>query len=238
MTTTNEVVLSAVGELMRAAGGNSAIAMAALLTHAKDAVVIAEKTTVASRKAEYRQMLDDYDVDELADAESVMAGMVARITENDLTTETGVLSAEQAQAAMDEHLDARKITELLDVRKDVRKAAIFGHIDAVLTAQDGVEDPQNHNGTLEVPECGMKFAREGAGYNDPSLDEGRLRMMLGEDTWHEVCTEEEIPARIEYTLDLTKLLNRATGDPSLYGVIEQCLAPGQPKTPRLNVRKL
>lgn len=237
MTTTNEVVLSAVGELLRAAGGNGTLALEALLTHAKDAVVVAEKSTVASRKAEYRQMLDDYDVDELAEAETMMSGLVARIAENDLTSETGVLSALQAKSAMEEHLDSRKVTELLDVRKDVRKAAIFGHIDAVLAAE-GVGDPQNHNGALEVPGCGMKFSREGAGYNDPSIDEGRLRMMLGEDTWHEVCTGEEIPAHIEYTLDLAKLLDRATGDPTLYGVIEECLAPGQPKTPRLNVRKL
>lgn len=233
----NEVVLSAVGQLLRASGGNSTVAMEALLKHIKGEAVVAEKSTVASRKAKYRQMLEDFDVEGLIAAGEKMAGLVDKITLNDLTSETGALSAGQAQSAMEEHLDSREVTEILDVRKEVRKAAVFAHIDTVLSAE-GIEDPQNHNGVLEVPEAGMKFTREGAGYTDPTIDEGRLRVALGEGIWNEVCIEEEIPARIEHKLSLAKLLDRAAAQPELYDTIGECMTMSQPKTPRLNVRKL
>lgn len=236
-STTQEVAIATLSELLRTADGDTVVAMQALLEHTQRKVVVAEKSTVESRKAAYRKMWADYDVEKMIQLDERAKGLIDRIASNDLTKIDGVMTGDQAVATMEEHLESRELTEALDARKELRKAAVFTHIDAVLAAQ-GIEDPQNHNGEVEVPECGMKFAREAAGYTPATLDEGKLRVVLGEEVWKEISDAEIIPATVQLTLNKTKLLDLANRDPSILDKLSDCLLPGKPKTPRLNVRKL
>jgi hypothetical protein len=237
----SEVVLAAVSELVKASGGDAVVALQALLEQTQRDLVVAEKSTVAGRKAKYRKMWEDFEsdtnVEDLVGTAEKFNGLIDRIAKNHLAMPDGIMTAPQAQGFMEEHLESRDVTEVLDARKELRKAAVFAHIDAVLEAQ-GVADPGNANGELEVPECGMKFSREGAGLGDPELDEGKLRVALGEAVWAQISDKEIIPARVELLLNKTRLLDLANRDPQILEKLRDCLIPGKPKSPRLNVRKL
>jgi hypothetical protein len=216
--------------------------MKALLEHAQREVVKVERTTVAQRKERYAAMLDEYQAGEgdpkaLVEFDQIAKGIVDEILGNVLPDEPRVLSAEEAKALMQEYLHIRQLTETFAAREKARRAAIFADMDARLLAE-GIQDPQNHNATLEVPELGYKFCREGAGYNDPSLDEDKLRALLGEEVWSQVCDEREVPAHTELVFNGDKLLDLATKDPAVMLALEDSLKPGSPKTPRLRPREM
>jgi hypothetical protein len=238
MTSTQPAVApSAVAELLKEHGGDAVVALQALLERIQTReVAVPEKSTVATRKEAYRKMWADYDVDKLIEVKDLVEGLIDRISSTDLEGD-GVISSDLAKQLMQEHLDTRAVTEAFDARKELRKARVFAAIDAVLEAR-GIEDPQNHNGEVEVPELGLKFTREGAGMTEGGLDEGKLRVVLGEEMWKVVCDTEIIPATVEYKLNTTRLLDLANADPAILTKIGECVKPGVPKTPRLNTRKL
>jgi hypothetical protein len=84
----------------------------------------------------------------------------------------------------------------------------------------------------------MKFTREATSSGKRELDEGKLRVVLGEEIWKKVCDREVIPARVELTLNKTRLLDLANADVTLLDKIAQCIKPPVPQAGRLNVRKL
>ena len=213
------------------------MALKALLERTQTKLPAPTRSTVASRKAAYQQMLDVCDIDGLAEIEKMAAGLLGRILSNSLDTETGVLSREQAADQMQEALDIQKLSEVFDVRHKQRKAAVFKDITTRLAAE-GVADPENTNGHLDVPELGKRFSRENCGYGDPTVDEGRLRVLLGEDLWAEVCDEVEIPAHVELTFSVEKALDLANRDPEAYAKLTECILPGAVKNPRLVLRDI
>lgn len=200
-------------------------------------------STVASRKLLMRQALEEYDVDRLLKLQETMAGFVDLITTSTLLQEDAsvVLDGERAQELMSRFLEQREIDELMGTVKDLIRETVFSHLDAVLAA-DGAADPANTNGALEVPELGKKFCREGAGYKDPDLDEGRLQELLGE-RWDDVCDdidipEQVIPAHTDKVLSIEKALKLGRKDPAVMEILRACVIPGTPKTPRLFVRNM
>lgn len=204
----------------------------------RKAVATTARTTVASRKSAYRQMWEDFDIDGLLAIAEKMATLIDTITLNDLApTADGVMSAPQAASLMSEALDSREVIEVLEARKDLRRAAIFTHMDTVLDAE-GCADPAHTNAVLEVPERGHKFCREGSGYSKPRLDEGKLRLLLGEEDWKKVSDLVRVPAHHEWHINTEKLLALADNDVVILDKIQDCLIPGVPKTPRLNIREL
>lgn len=222
--------------------------LAKLISAARPEHPPAEKslTTVASRKLQMRLALEEYDVDRLLELQQTMTAFVDLVTrtntiisnDNDASP---VLDGEQAKDLMLRYLERREIDEFLTTVKDIIRESVFAHIDAVLTA-DGVEDAANTNGTLEIPELGQKFSREGAGYQDPKLDEARLKKLLG-DRWDDICDdidipEQVIPAHTEKVLSLEKALKLSRKDPAVMEILRDCIIPGAPKTPRLWVRAM
>lgn len=199
------------------------------------------RSTVATRKAAQRKAIEEFDLDRLIALQDKMKKIIDVLTANELDSGTAVLSAEKAQALMAEFLDVREIAELLDVRKEMIREAVFAHLDALAEAR-GEPDPANTNGALEVPELGKKFCREGTGYGTPVVDEQRLQALLG-DRWLDACDEEVvpevyIPERIEYRLSVEKVLDMARRDPAVLEALRSCLVPGKRKTPRMTVRDM
>lgn len=237
MTETHEVARTTVAELISAAGGDAVVALQALLERTQSVEVPAvEKSTVATRKQAYREMWNDDDVEKMIEVKDTVEGLVDRIRDTNLEGE-GIVSADLARALMQEHLDRRLVTEAFDARKELVKARIFLAIDAVLAAE-GIEDPQHHNGEVDVPELGLKFTREATSPGKRELDEGKLRVALGEELWKKVCDKEIIPATVEFKLNTTRLLDLANADVSLLDKIGECIKPAVPQAGRLNVRKL
>lgn len=202
-----------------------------------------EKTTVASRKLLMRQALEGYDVERLLELQQTMAAFVDLVTQSTLIAEDAspVLDGDRAKDLMERYLEQREIDEFMGTVKDLIRETVYAHLDHVLAA-DGVADPANTNGVLEVPELKRKFSREGAGYKDPDIDEPRLKELLG-DRWDEVCDdidipEQVIPAHQEQVLSIEKALKLGRKDPAVMEILRSCVIPGVPKTPRLWVRPM
>lgn len=191
------------------------------------------KSTVATRKEASRRALEEWNLDRLLELQAKMSRIIDVMTANDLNTDDEpVMSPAKTVAVMAEYLDERDVAELLDVRKDMIRDAVYTHIDAV-------EGP-DANGAIEVPELGKKFTREGCGTATPTVDEQRLQALLGE-KWLDACDETIVPAqeaRIEYKLSVEKVLDLAHKDPAVLEALRSCLVPGKPKTPRFWVRDL
>lgn len=190
------------------------------------------RTTVADRKGELRAALASFDVDRLLALQQTMTRLVDVMTRNELSG--GVMTADETVALMGEYLDERDIEELLTVRKEMIKAAVFDHLDET--------DGPDVNANIAVPALGKKFCREGTGNVTPIVDEHRLQSLLGP-RWIEACDEQiepaqYIPERIEYRLSIEKVLDMARKDPGIMEMLRGCLVPGKPKAPRLAVRDL
>lgn len=208
-------------------------------------VVASSRSTVAARKAKLLQALETYDVERLLELQKTMSDFVDLVTQNPLTEIASgadkILDSSRAEVLMRRFLDQREIDELVSVVKDLIRTTVFSHFDALGKAA-GLEDPENHNGVLEVPEVGKKFCREGTGYKDPEIDSIKLQELLGE-RWSTVCTaelvpEQVIPEHVEYTLSVEKALEMGRKDPEVMEILRDCLTPGAPKPARLVVKDL
>ena len=200
-----------------------------------------DRTTVAQRKDKLRQSLEAYDVDRLLELQEKMSSFIDLISKPLATNGHRVMDGTQATEMMKRFLDQREIDELTTVVRDLVREAVFGHIDALLESE-GIEDPEAHNGVIEVPEFGKKFSREGAGYGAPDFDLPRLKGLLG-DRWSEVADivdvpEEVIPAHTDEVFSLDKALKLSQRDTKVMEVLRDCLVPGALKTARLWVRDL
>jgi hypothetical protein len=213
------------------------------LVGSKAAAQKSAHTTVAQRKDKLRQSLEDYDVDRLLELQQKMSSFIDILTGDSIATTNGgrVLDGTRAADLMKRFLDQRDIDELASVVRDLIKETVYGHIDALLEASD-VEDPEAHNGSLEVPELGKKFCREGAGYKDPEFDTVRLKELLGDraadifDT--EEVPEQIIPAHTEEVFSIEKALKLGQRDPAVMEILRDCLTPGALKSSRFVVRDL
>ena len=193
------------------------------------------RTSVAQRKAEWESTLDNFDVNKLAGLQTAMSEFVDLITVS--VMEDGVVLTEaQKFTLVTQALARRDIAEFMDVVLWRLKDIVWSHLNSKL-AEEGVEDPENTNGEIEVPALGMKLCREGMGYNDPVIDEELLKERLG-DLWEKVYTCQVIPEQTVYTLDPEGLLDLLKSDPSLVKKIEDAIIPGSPKNGRLILRPI
>lgn len=201
-----------------------------------------KKLTAAQRKDSHRNMLDKFDIDKLLAMQEKMSQAIDRMTANQIDPEDpGVLTPEKAEELMIELLDQTDIKELLEVRRELIRSAVFAHITEE-AQRSGVADPEFATGIVPVPGLGKKFVREGGGRAAPVLDETLFREALGAD-WEkvydvQVIPEQVIPERIEYTLDPEKVMKMAENDPRLLEALRKSLIPGDRRTPRFTIRNL
>jgi hypothetical protein len=213
-----------------AAAGNEVAVFEALLAQVPTQVV--PKSTVAARKASNRQAIESFDLDRLLELQAKMTAIIDTLTANELGSNEVVLSEDKATALMAELLDENDVAELLTVRKEMIREAVFAHLDEV-------EGP-NTNGSIPVPALGKRFSREGAGTGAPQVDEQRLAALLG-DRWEDACDEVFVPAqeaRIERKLSVEKVLDMAQDNPEILEALRTCLAPGKPRSAKFWVRDL
>lgn len=231
-----ELVQAAVSGLVHAAGGDSTVALNALLEAIQEQAIatVAEKSTVATRKEAFKRMVAENDIDGLEELETIAAGIMGRILSNSLETETGLLTPDQSKALMEEHQDAKRIIEALQARTEQRKAAVFRHITEA-KVMDGVKDPENVNGDLEVPELGLRFARQGTGYGKPTIDQAQLRALVGEDVWSKSCEVVSVPS-VRFSME--KFLNQARSDVTLLEHLRAAGKPGAPKSPSMAIHRI
>lgn len=198
--------------------------------------------TVAQRKDSHRAMLESFDLDRLLEMQEKMASAVDRMTANVIDPASPApLTPATAEELMAELLDQIDIKELLEVRRELIREAVFAHLTAEARA-DGKDEPEYESGNVAVPALARKFTREGGKRQAPQLDEVLLKEGLG-DRWEaaykiEVIPEQVIPEHVEYTLDLQKIMELAARDNSVLEILRKALVPGERTTPRFFVRSL
>lgn len=239
MTTSTDDLFSSI-----VTGGVGQAAFDAFVAQVGTEQAVAKRTTVAQRKEQLRQAVEAFDLDRLIELQDKASSIVDLITNNELHLdgENHVLENQLVTALMKEILVEREIKELIDMRNDVIRAAIFAHLTALAEAR-GEEFPEHTNGSVEVPTEGKKFTREGTGQKTPILNENKLRALLGEERWEAVCDvtevpEQVIPAHTEYSVSGEKIIAAAADDPAILELVKQSLEAGGWKTPKFHIRNL
>ena len=167
-----------------------------LVKQAEREAIKVPKTTVAQRKEILREAIESFDIDRLTELQGKMTTVIDTITSNDLDLTGGhILSAAEAFSLMIELLDQRDVKELLETRREMAKMAIFLSMTEELRLR-GVEDPENQNHVIRVPQAGKRFCREGCGPKEGELNEEKLRELLGKKRWDAVCDTELVPEEV------------------------------------------
>ena len=206
---------------------------------------VAQKTVrsnLESRKSDWQKAIEKFDVEKLVELQEKMENYVDEIAVRELPETPVVLDEKQRYGLMKEHIDLTTIKEVLEARRDFIKAAVFQSLTQE-NIEAGIEDPENQNGKIEVPELKKVFCREGTGRSNPSINEEKLEELLGEEIWEKVVDrvnvpEVVIPAHTETNLNVDKLMAVATEDPQLLEKLRESLVPGKYKSPKFMVRDL
>lgn len=177
---------------------------------------------------------------DLAPTAEALKGFVAKAKAVAAFIETAMeegLTEEQAVLVMSEALDVKLIKEFADATYDAAKTAVFRTMD-VAAAEMGEEFPEQTAMTLDVPQTGKRFCREGVGRKPASLDEEKLAELIGAEAWEAITTEQVIPATVVRVIDETKLAAAVADNPALLEQVREAVIPGDWKTPRLMIRDI
>jgi transcriptional antiterminator Rof (Rho-off)/predicted house-cleaning noncanonical NTP pyrophosphatase (MazG superfamily) len=238
-----KIAKSEVAELIKEANGSYIEAYKLLLARREAEAVVADRTTVAQRKQQHLNAIQQNDEDRLLELDRKFVTALDRIHENEVVLEPGrMLSHSEALGLMQELLDQRDMTEFLAARLEMIKEAVSVHITAEKELS-GVEDPEHQNGSISVPEVGYRFAKERCGRKKSEVNVERLQELLGADEWEEVCDVVEIPRQIipkhkEYNFSPEKMMKLAQKDPKALSKLLECLEVGGWRTPVITVRPL
>ena len=196
-----------------------------------------KKTTIDSRKSEWKEAVESLDVDRLLEVQQEMDSFIDKVRVLSKKDSDKIeLSKAEAKDLMTEHLSNKHITEFLEARQAMVKEMVFQVIDERLR-NEGVENPSVVNGEIQVPELGKVFRKEGAGLKSPSLDMAKLRELLG-DRVEEVTVRKTIPEHVVEEVDEDLLVELAQKDESVMEAIQEAAVPGKPKSARFVVRDL
>ena len=200
----------------------------------------AKPPTGAERKAALTEAIRQSNIDKLMALNEKMSGIMGRILANkDITETLGLLSESELLALMEELEDEQRVKELLEIRYQSIRTAVFAHITETHRAR-GVSDPAHTPGEAPVPALGKRFTREG-GKAKAQLDQDMLRLQLGKKRWDEVCKKVVVPAvaeHVEYVLDEERMIALVQRDPEVLEIFRSCVIPGKYGAARFHVREL
>lgn len=203
------------------------------------ALANASRSTVESRKSAWKVAVAKLDRQRLSKASTLLGKYVANVRRNAEITASDphVLDTGEAYDLMAELLDVKSIKEFVDARYEEIRRTVFASMTEDF-AKQGEEYPEHVSGSIEVPELGKRFAREGTGRKDPQLDEDKLRKLLGDELWNQVTIEEVIPEQRVRKLDIDLLMQKARRAPSILEHLRSALKVGDWKSPRFVVRDI
>lgn len=193
------------------------------------------KANLAARKKALQLAVKNSDRKVLAQLRKAMRTYVSNMAEIVMDTPRE-LTVEEARDLMAEDQKLREIDDFLKARRDTHKELVFTAIDEQLRAR-GIDDPENQNGEIVVPELGKKFKREGAGFKDATLDLKALEALLGEDA-KKVFKERIVPATVVKDVDEEALGKLILEDPKVLEKVRSVLIPGGLKPARFVVRDM
>ncbi|ACH62149.1 hypothetical protein MYRNA_180 [Mycobacterium phage Myrna] len=127
-----------------------------------------------------------------------------------------------------------RIEDTAKATREQIKARVSGAMTAEF-AEEGEEYPEQINASIDAPEYGKRFARQGCGRKDPELDEKKLAKLLGEKLWKQVSTEEVVVKR---NVDIEALMAAAQKDPEILEKLRASLKVGEWKSPSFAVHNI
>ena len=193
--------------------------------------------TGVQRKAALAEAIRQSNIDKLMALHEKMSGIVGRIVANkDITEALGLLSEAELLALMEELQDEQRVKELLELRYQAIRSAVFAHITETHRV-NGVDDPEHTPGEAPVPALGQKFTREG-GKAKAQLDHELLAAKLGPERWAKVCTKVVVPEQVVEKLDEQRIVALVQEDPEVLEIFRSCVVPGKHGTVRFHVREL
>lgn len=237
-----EISKNEFSELLKSSGGSYIEAYKLLVRRREAEFVSAEKTTVAQRKQQHLNTIEQKDQERLQALGQKFVSALEQIRANEIIIQPGrMLTKEEALGLMRELLDQRDMTEFLAARLQMIKDAVSHHITAENELR-GADDPEHQNGSIDVPEAGYRFAKERCGRKDSGVNTERLQELLGEE-WEEVCDVIEVPRQIipkhrEYTFSPEKMMKLAQKDQKALSKLLECLEVGGWRTPVITVRPM
>jgi hypothetical protein len=202
-----------------------------------NAATVDTQTSKEKRLAKWTGARETIGVGRLTELRRKMTSFVTKKFAIVDVAEPRQLTAAEALLLMDEFLAAADISEALEARRAEAKRMVFESITTSF-ADQGIDNPEHHNGSIPVPELGKKFCREGTGKTDPILNPKILEDLLSPQDWNAVTTVTTIPAHTERILDENKLAEIIHADPRKLEILRQALIPGSWKIPRFQVRDL
>lgn len=198
-------------------------------------------TKIVNRKSRieaFKAAVAKRDRTALAKANKVFQGYMRKVRANaelsENMDEPRVLTLPEATSLMSEYLDIKAGEDHFTARREDIKRLVFDHLNEQFDAL-GEENPHLVNGSIDIPELGYRFSREGAGTGDAKLNEEALRAHVGEDLWAKISTKKTV---VEEKVDLGKLMAEAHHHPVLLEHLRSSLKVGDDKLGRLNHRPL
>jgi hypothetical protein len=164
-----------------------------------------------------------------AEQQPKLAKLVAVIATD---SDAHVLDEQEVVLVAEQILAGKLLEEWIKATYETAKGLVFGSLDAEFAAQ-GEEFPQHIDGYIDVPELGKRLVREGTGRKDSTLDEDKLRELIGEDAFNAISVE--VTSR---QIDETLLAAAAAENPALLEDVRAAVKVGDWKSPRLMIRDI
>ena len=234
---TNSLIEQDLKAVLAAADGNYVEQYEALVKAEDSKAVVATKSSRESRTARWKAALAKMDRKDIAVVNKTFQSFVRK-----LKSASPILSVDEptriAEAEANELMgiweDMVRIEDTAKATREQIKARVSGAMTAEF-AEDGDEYPEQINASIDAPEYGKRFARQGCGRKDPELDEKKLAKLLGEDLWKRVSTEEVVVKR---NVDISLLMAAAQNDPAILEKLRASLKVGEWKSPSFAVHNI
>lgn len=240
--TAASVVKSEYAQLLERAGGSALKAFELLEAQERSLQDKPKPVTKDARIAAARTVIETKDPDALAEVRKAMTDLVSMIKKSkDL--DPANFSDSDALSLMKRWVAFDKADVMLKAEREYIREKVFDVI-AHREAAKGNPDPENTNGSIEVPSLGKKFDKYGCGYKATKVDEAYLRALIGDDkAWEKFCVKTVVPRQVieahtEMTFSLEKYMEAAGSKPELLETLSAALEIGDAKSPSFTVRDL
>lgn len=236
---TNTTVATAdLAAVLASYGDDYLPAYEAIVKAADDAARSSKVTNRKARVEAFKNAVAKRDRGQLAKANKLFTGYLRKVRANaelsENMDEPRELTVPEARSLMDEFIDIKTAKDTLTAREEEIKRLTFDHLNEQF-AKQGEESPHLVNGSIDVPELGYRFSREGAGRKDPKLNEKALAALVGPEVWAKISTRETV---VVEKVDIGALMAEATRNPKLLADLEGSLQVGDETLGRLNLRAL
>lgn len=200
----------------------------------------AKKERISSRQAKIQSWFgkqEDLPAEKVTDLRKRMMNFVDDLFAKVHLDEARELTPEESRSLMAEFLDAEEFKIVFAARREAAKTLVFNHLTAE-NIEKNIPEPDNHNGSIEVPELGKKFCREGTGREEPVLHHAVLLEKLDKDDYDKITDKERIPSHTKLTVNEEKLMALCREKPAILEIVRKAITIGNVKNPNFRVRDI